>query len=95
MPVYMIVETEVRDAKVYAQYLEKAREVVLRFGGTYISRGGKVISLSSSWVPQRIAIIEFESLQRLKDCFNSPEYKQISGLREKSASSRAIVVEGC
>jgi uncharacterized protein (DUF1330 family) len=95
MPVYMIIETEVKDKKMYAQYIEKVWAIIEKFGGRYLVRGGKVISLSESWNPERIIIIEFESVRKIKECFSSPEYQKIAHLRENSAITRAIVVEGC
>lgn len=95
MSVYMIIETEVKDKKMYGQYIEKVSAIIEKFGGRYLIRGGKIISLSESWNPERISIIEFESVQKIKECFSSPEYQKIAPLRENSTITRAIVVEGC
>jgi uncharacterized protein (DUF1330 family) len=91
----MIIETEVKDKKMYGQYIEKVSAIIEKFGGRYLIRGGKIISLSESWNPERISIIEFESVQKIKECFSSPEYQKIAPLRENSTITRAIVVEGC
>lgn len=95
MSVYMIIESEVREPKSYAKYIEQVPRIIEKYGGRYLSRGNKIISLSASWNPERIIIVEFESLQQIKECFNSEEYKKIAPFREQGATTKAIVVEGC
>jgi uncharacterized protein (DUF1330 family) len=91
----MIIETQVKDPKMYAQYIEQVPKVIEKYGGRYLSRGNKIISLSEDWNPERIIIVEFESAQKIKECFTSLEYKKISHFREQGAVVRAVVVEGC
>lgn len=95
MPVYMIIEIEIKDEELYAEYVEKVREVVVKHGGRYLVRGGQVTPLSGNWNPERIIIIEFETLDHLKRCFGSEEYRELAPLREKSTLGKSIVVEGC
>ena len=95
MAVYMIVEVQVRDPDIYLEYVQKVRSVVEAHGGRYLVRGGQVTPISSNWKPERIVIIEFESLGTVSRCFGSEEYKKLAPLRERSTSSKAIVVEGC
>jgi uncharacterized protein (DUF1330 family) len=95
MPVYMIIEIEIRDEKLYAEYVERVREVVVKHGGRYLVRGGQVTPLSGNWNPERIIIIEFETIEHLRRCFGSEEYRELAPLREKSTLGRSIVVEGC
>lgn len=90
----MIIETQVKDPKMYSEYIAKVPPIIKKFGGKYLSRGNKIISFFGGWNPERIIIIEFESVQKAKDCFNSPEYKKISPLRENSVKTKAIVVKG-
>jgi uncharacterized protein (DUF1330 family) len=51
--------------------------------------------VAGNWNPERVILIEFDSLERVQACFRSPEYLQLAPLRERSTMSRAIVVEGC
>jgi uncharacterized protein (DUF1330 family) len=95
MPVYMIVETEVKNRELYAQYVDRVPAVVAEYGGRYLARGGKVTALSGDWDPERIILIEFESMERLQACFSSSEYLVLAPLRERSTRSRSIVVDGC
>ena len=50
--------------------------------------------LSGNWSPERLVIIEFEAIEQVHRCFGSPEYLELALLREQSAVSKAIVVDG-
>lgn len=45
MSVYMIIESQVRDAALYDQYVQFIAPIVERYGGRYLARGGKVTPL--------------------------------------------------
>ncbi len=94
MAVYLVIDIKVIDREVYSRYNERVRPIMEKYGGRYLSRGGKVIPLSGSWNPERIILIEFASYEDVYRCFGSDEYKEIAPLRERSTVGRAIVVEG-
>jgi uncharacterized protein (DUF1330 family) len=92
---YMIVSIEdISDQERYSQYMRGVSAVVQEHGGRYIARGGDITPLAGGWNPQRVIIIEFDSLQAAQNCFNSPDYKQLAPLREASTTCKAIFVEG-
>jgi uncharacterized protein (DUF1330 family) len=93
--IYMVIEIEVKDKGLYSEYVEKVHEVVIKHGGQYLVRGGQVTPLSGNWSPERVIIIEFETIEHLKRCFGSEEYRTLAPLRENSTLSRSIVVESC
>jgi uncharacterized protein (DUF1330 family) len=90
----MIVEIEVKDERVYAEYVDSVRGVVEKHGGRYLVRGGAVTPLSGNWSPERLIVIQFEAIEQVRRCFSSPEYLELAPLREQSAASKAIVVDG-
>ena len=94
MSVYMIIEIKVKDAGMYAEYVENVRAIVEKHGGRYLVRGGAVTPLSGDWNPERMIVIEFEASEQVRRCFGSPEYLELAPVRERSAASRAIVVDG-
>ena len=94
MSVYMIIDIQVHNSALYAEYLEKVPAILGQYGGRYLARGGTITPLSGNWNPKRIVVIEFETIERLRACFNSAEYRAIAPLREQSTTSKSIVVEG-
>ena len=95
MSVYLFADIAVNDADMYARYVENARPLVKQYGGRYLVQGGEAVPLSGNWSPERIIIIEFDTLEQLQRCFGSPEYRAIAPLREHSTQSRSIILQGC
>ncbi len=95
MSVYLIIEIEVKDRDIYSRYVERAPEIIKKYGGKYLARGGKVTPLMGDWNPERLILIEFESIEQIQKCFQSPEYLGLAPLREQSTVSRSIIVDGC
>jgi len=94
MPVYMIIETlEVTNEQTYSEYTSKAKPIILSYGGKYLASSSKIHPVGGGWDPKRIVIIEFQDMNTFDNCFNSPEYKAITHLRESSVRGKAIVVE--
>ena len=95
MEVYFIAEIEkIIDRKMYSEYVNRVSSIVEKFGGKYLLRGGRTVTISGDWEPEKIVIIEFDNFEKLKSCLGSPEYRAIAPLREKSTKGRAITVEG-
>ena len=94
MAAYFIIETRTKDKDSYAKYISQVRPIVESFGGKYLSRGGKTTPVFGGWDPERMILIEFPSSDDIKRWLESPEYKKISGLRENSTITRAVIIEG-
>jgi len=95
MAVYMIVEVKgVRDKQKYGEYVQKVPQTVAKFGGKYLVRGGKAETVTGNWKPGRVIIVEFASMEKFKAWWNCPQYQELIPLRENSADTSAIVVEG-
>jgi uncharacterized protein (DUF1330 family) len=94
MPVYLVAEIEIKDPEMYSRYVEKVPGVIERFGGRYLSQGGRVTPMSGNWNPERMILIEFPTLEQLQQCFNSSDYLEIAPFRTQSTHSRSIIVDG-
>ncbi len=94
MPAYVIADIEIIDPEVYKEYVKLAPATVAQYGGRYLARGGHTEVLEGEWQPQRLVILEFESVEKAKAWVNSPEYAPARALRQRSARSNLVVIEG-
>ena len=94
MAAYIIVDLEVSEPIEYEEYKKRAGATVEQYGGKYIVRGGKCETLEGDWHPQRIVILQFESMDRAKEWLNCAEYAEPRKMRHRTAKTRMIVVEG-
>ena len=94
MSAYVVIEIIVKNTEGYEEYKMLAPPTIAAYGGKYIARGGRAENLEGSWQPNRIVILEFESVEKAKQWLDSEEYQEAKALRHKYASSNANVVEG-
>ncbi len=94
MAAYIIVQVKVNDPKRYEDYKKMVPSTLEHYGGRFLVRGGKVKNLEGSWDPARMVIIEFDSVERAKAWWGSNEYAEAKALRQATADTEMIVVEG-
>lgn len=94
MTAYVIVDINVIDPVRYEDYKDLAAPTVELYGGKYIARGGATEILEGSWSPNRLVILEFDSVEQAKNWLNSPEYHEPRRLRHETAVSNMVVIEG-
>jgi len=94
MPAYMIVNVEITDAEKYEEYRKAAVPTVEAFGGKYLARGGRSEALEGDWIPNRLIVIEFESVEKAKGWWGSEVYRAPKQMRHESANAQMLVVEG-
>lgn len=94
MPAYVLVQVDVTDPETYEQYKPLVPPTIAQYGGRFVVRGGKTEVLEGSWSPKRLVILEFPSVEQAKKWWSSSEYAPAKALRQRSAKTEMIVVEG-
>jgi len=95
MPAYLLVEAKVSNPVAYERYKKMAQEAIAQYGGRYLVRGGQVEILEGNWgEPERLVIVEFDSVEQVKKFYNSPEYVAAREARKGAADFNVLVVEG-
>lgn len=94
MSAYVIVDIDIHDAAGYEKYRQQASPTVAAYGGRYLARGGWTEVLEGTWQPNRLVVLEFESVERAKAWLNSPEYTPLRAIRHRTATSNMVVIEG-
>lgn len=94
MAAYMIVELTVTDAEGFARYRELVTPTIAADGGRYLVRGGAISPMEGDWDPDRITVLEFPSVERAKARWASPKYAEAKALRQITAETKMIIVEG-
>src|SRR5687768_15030660 len=94
MSAYVIVDVEVKDLEKYQEYRKLAPAIVESYGGKYLARGNKIEVLEGDWTPKVMVVVEFESFERAKAWYDSPEYVAIRPGRQENTTSKMILVDG-
>ncbi|MDE2801958.1 MAG: DUF1330 domain-containing protein [Chloroflexota bacterium] len=95
MAAYVIIDIEISDPDSYAQLIELVTPTVENNNGKFVARGGAIEPILGGWAPQRIAIIEFGSMDDVHAWLTAPEHVALSGKRDQSATNiKVIAVDG-
>jgi len=101
--IFMVLDITVHDTAMYEQYRINVEPIIKKFGGKYLVRSGgmvfdkdpgtKVIPVEGNWNPDRLIIVQWNSIEALQKFAMSAEYRAIAKLRENSASTKSVIVK--
>ena len=94
MAAYLVVDIEVTNPAQFEEYKKLAPPAIARYGGRYIIRGGAYEALEGAWRPQRLTVVEFDSMEKAKAFYTSPEYQVAIKARAGAANFKALLVQG-
>ena len=94
MAAFVIVEVSIQDPNEYEEYKKLTPATVEMYNGKFIVRGGQTETLEGKWQPERIVILEFPTVERAKEWWNSEIYSKAKAIRQRAAKSKMIVVSG-
>jgi uncharacterized protein (DUF1330 family) len=94
MSAYVISELEVRDPATIETYRTIAAKSIAQYGGRYLIRGGAASIAEGGPPPKSIVVVEFPSMERLREWYGSPEYAEALKVRRTALDRRLIFVEG-
>ncbi len=91
---YLVVDAKSTDPERMIEYRRLSSIAVEEFGGRFLVRGGPYEVLEGSWLPQRLVVIEFDSSEKAKAFYDSPEYVAARKVRAGVSSFDMVLVEG-
>ena len=91
---YMIGNITVTDPETFAEYGKQVPATVAAFGGTYVVRGGAAEKIEGNYDPVRIVVLQFESVEKAKEWYNSDMYAPLKEMRMKASNGDLYFVEG-
>jgi uncharacterized protein (DUF1330 family) len=85
--------SEISDPNLFKTMLSKTAASNAAFGGQNVIATENIIALDGT-PPKRFALISFGSIDKAKAWDSSAAQKEITAIRQKSAKSRAFIVDG-
>jgi uncharacterized protein (DUF1330 family) len=95
MSAYVISEVDLRDAAGVEAYRTFAAKAIAQYGGRYLVRGGAASAAEGGPPPKTLIVVEFPSMERLREWYASPEYAEALKVRQTALDRRLIFVEAC
>ena len=91
---FVMIDVEITDAERYGEFMEKATATVEAYGGKFTVRGGTFDVIEGDWTPNRLALLEFATVEDSRAWLASPEYNALNEIRTSSSNINMVVVEG-
>ena len=91
---YVVVDLEVKNAELFEEYKVSVMEIIEAYGGKYHVRNDDTEVVEGDIAPNRIVIMEFDSVEQAKAWHDSDEYAALEQMRTDSAKVNMFIVEG-
>ena len=91
---YIVGQIDVTNPQQYSEYTKLTPAIMEKFGGRFMTRGGKAETLEGVPAKGRVVVIEFPSYERAREFYNSVEYQTAKKARAGAATVQFVLVEG-
>jgi len=93
MSAYWMVRCHVTNTEIYSDYIQQAGPAIEKHGGRFLVRGGKQIEVEGEGY-ERTVLVEFDSLEQAKACYQSEDYQEAYRIQQLAAERLVVMVEG-
>ena len=90
---YWVVRAKLTDNEEYSKYINVATEIIKKYGGKFIVRGGHQKEFEKFGF-ERTVVVEFESYDDAIKCYESQDYQSALDHVKDSAIRYVSIVEG-
>ncbi len=84
----------INDPAGFREYQQLAGATLVKYGGKGLGGGNKIEVMDGDWSPVAVVAIEFESLAKAKEWYNSPEYQAVLPKRLNTTNGGVVFVDG-
>ncbi|MRJ75791.1 DUF1330 domain-containing protein [Aeromicrobium sp. SMF47] len=95
---YIVAEVTVHDHETYEQYVERSGPVLEKYGARLLAHAfpaqGELVVREGGREFERLVLVEFESLERVTEFYDSADYQAVVGFRHDSATSHVYHLQG-
>ncbi len=90
--IWIAVYEKIENMEILKKYAVKSTAAINKYSGKFLVRG-KGITLEGNQSP-RTVIVEFQTLEDAKKCYNSDEYQAAHSILKGSAKRNLQIIEG-
>lgn len=94
MAALVISRIKVTDPEKYETYRPLAKAAIEKYGGRYLVRGAEALALEGTLDAARHVVVEFDSVETVREFYDSPEYRLAREARAGAAEAVITAVQG-
>ena len=92
MTAYWLARAHIVDPVDYKKYTDRVPEILSKYGGKVLARGGPFQILEGPEEFERHIVVEFPSMEQAVACHQSPEYQEAATFRLGGAGINELVI---
>ncbi len=93
MPVYFVAQYVVNDRDLYSEYAEGAGPTIAASGGELVALDVAAETIEGKPPGPQTVILKFDSVEKAKEWYNSPDYQKVVGKRLAATEGFAIIAQ--
>tara|TARA_B100000925_G_scaffold207652_1_gene157989 strand:+ start:26 stop:313 length:288 start_codon:yes stop_codon:yes gene_type:complete len=90
---YWVVRANISDAEEYSKYVQVATDIIAKYNGHFLIRGGDQIEFEESGF-ERTVVVEFNSFEDALECYKSTDYQSALKFVKNSSKRYVSIVKG-
>ena len=90
---YWVVRANISDAEEYSKYVQVATDIIAKYNGHFLIRGGDQIEFEESGF-ERTVVVEFNSFEDALECYKSTDYQSALKFVNNSSKRYVSIVKG-
>jgi uncharacterized protein (DUF1330 family) len=94
MPAYLVSIVNMKDPDAYLEYAKLANHAAAQHGGRFLLRGAPLEVLEGVAPGNRVVVSEWESADKARAYYHSPEYSLARARRQAAAQATILLFEG-
>jgi uncharacterized protein (DUF1330 family) len=92
MVAYWVARSKINNPDQYKKYADLVPDILQKFGGKFLARGGRYKILEGAEKFHRFIVIEFPTFENAVACHESSEYSEAAAHRKRNGASELEVV---
>ncbi len=91
MPVYFVAQYVVNDRDLYGEYAQGAGPTIAAHGGELVALDIAAETIEGKPPGPQTVILKFDSVEKAKEWYNSPDYQKVVGKRLAATEGFAVI----
>jgi len=92
MAYVLVTIKKILDQQAFDEYADKVRPILRSYGGSWVAIERHSVTLAGTWPYVRTVIVEFPSMEKAQQWYDSGEYAEIIPLRERAIDANIVIV---
>jgi uncharacterized protein (DUF1330 family) len=90
---YLVVTIkQILDQSAFDEYAERVRPILKQYDGRWVAIEPQHEIRAGAWPYVRTVLVEFPTIERAQQWYDSPEYREIIPLRQRAIDANVVMV---